>query len=116
MGYTDAEHKDMAADSTEMVWGNKKAAADNDMAPVHGSRLCIHDRKDRTREKPPLKILIPFTIFLYARYSVRTPGKKRCRLSSGIFFTPSRQLHGRQSGAGTAAFLLFLPQRPEHSA
>ncbi|OIK22620.1 hypothetical protein BKP66_03325 [Bacillus amyloliquefaciens] len=77
MGYTAAEHKDMAADSTEMVWENKKADADNDMAPVLGSRLCIHDRKDRTREKPPLKILIPFTIFLYARYSVRTPGKKR---------------------------------------
>lgn len=44
----------MAADSTEMVWGNKKAGADNDMEPVHGSRLCIHDRKDRTRGKPPL--------------------------------------------------------------
>ena len=54
MGYTAAEHKYMAADSTEMVWGNKKAVADNDMAPVLGSRLCIHDRKDRTRGKPPL--------------------------------------------------------------
>ncbi len=53
MGYTAAEHKDMAADSTEMVWGNKKAGADNDMAPVLGSRLCIHDRKDRTRENLP---------------------------------------------------------------
>ncbi len=47
----------MAAGSTEMVWGNKKAAADNDTAPVRGSRLCIHDKKDRTRGKPPLKEL-----------------------------------------------------------
>ncbi len=70
----------------DMVWGNNKAAADNDMAPVRGSRLCLHGRKDRTRGKPPFQMLVPFTLFLYARYGVRTTGKKRRRLSSGIFF------------------------------
>ncbi|PAE77902.1 hypothetical protein CHH82_01730, partial [Bacillus velezensis] len=53
------------------------AAADNDMAPVRGSRLCIHDRKDRTRGKPPFQMLVPFTLFLYARYGVCTMGKKK---------------------------------------
>ncbi len=66
-----------AADSMDMVLGNNKAAADNDMAPVRGSRLCIHDRKDRTRGKPPFQMLVPFTLFLYARYGVRTTGKKK---------------------------------------
>ncbi len=60
----------------DMVWGNNKAAADNDMAPVRGSRLCIH-RKDRTRGKPPFQMLVPFTLFLYARYGVCTMGKKK---------------------------------------
>ncbi|MFT3655102.1 hypothetical protein DALLNEIH_01522 [Bacillus sp. B01(2024)] len=41
----------------DMVWGNNKAAADNDTAPARGSRLCTHDQKDRTRGKPPLKEL-----------------------------------------------------------
>lgn len=42
--------------------------------------------------------------------------KKRRRLSSDIFFTLSHQLNVRQSGAGTAAFSLFLPPQSVHAA
>lgn len=71
----------------DTVWGNNKAAADNDMAPVRGSRLCIHDRKDRTRGKPPFQMfgsvyLIPVCP-VWCTYNGQ---KKRRRLSSGIFF------------------------------
>ncbi len=101
----------------DMVWGNNKAAADNDMAPVRGSQLCIHDRKDRTRGKPPFQMLVPFTLFLYARYGVRTTGKKKdAGYHPASFFTLSHQLNVRQSGAGTAAFSLFLPPQPVHAA
>lgn len=101
----------------DMVWGNNKAAADNDMAPVRGSRLCLHDRKDRTRGKPPFQMLVPFTLFLYARYGVRTTGKKKdAGYHPASFFTLSHQLSGRQSGAGTAAFSLFLPPQPVYAA
>lgn len=96
----------------DMVWGNNKAAADNDMAPVRGSRLCIHDRKDRTRGKPPFQMFGSVYLIPVCRYGVRTTGKKDAGYHPASFFTLSHQLNVRQSGAGTAAFSLFLPPQP----
>ncbi len=97
----------------DTVWGNNKAAADNDMAPVRGSRLCIHDRKDRTRGKPPFQMfgsvyLIPVCP-VWCTYNGQ---KKDAGYHPASFFTLSHQLNVRQSGAGTAAFSLFLPPQP----
>ncbi len=42
--------------------------------------------------------------------------KKDAGYHPASFFTLSHQLNGRQSGAGTAAFSLFLPPQPVHAA